>query len=46
MRNKDIVQKRDELIYQYYCIRWGDGIRDEKIVFELMDQFFLAKKNH
>lgn len=44
MRNKATYNRRNKLIYMYYCTRWGDGCRDEVIIQELHDQFHLEKK--
>jgi hypothetical protein len=44
MRNKTTYNRRNKLIYEYYCTRWGDGIRDKVIIAELQDQFHLQPK--
>jgi hypothetical protein len=44
MRNIKTYNRRNKLIYEYYCTRWGDGIRDKIIIGELHDQFHLEHK--
>jgi len=44
MRNKNTYNRRNKLIYEYYCTRWGDGYRDKVIIAELHDQFHLEHK--
>jgi hypothetical protein len=44
MRNQTTYNRRNKLIYGYYCTRWGDGIRDNVIIQELHDQFHLEPK--
>lgn len=44
MRNKANHERRNKLIYQYYCTRWGDGFRDEVIIAELHNQYHLQPK--
>ncbi len=44
MRNKTTYNRRNKLIYEYYCTRWGDGIRDKVIIAELHDQFHIQPK--
>ena len=44
MRNSKTYQRRNKIIYEYYCTRWGDGCRDSIIIQELHDQFFLEHK--
>jgi hypothetical protein len=44
MRNKTTYNRRNKLIYEYYCTRWGDGYRDKVIIEELHNQFHLEHK--
>jgi hypothetical protein len=44
MRNKTTYNRRNKLMYEYYCTRWGDGIRDDVIIRELHEQFHLEIK--
>jgi hypothetical protein len=44
MRDKLIHERRNKMIYQYYCTRWGDGYRDEVIFADLSNQFHLKVK--
>jgi hypothetical protein len=44
MRNKLIHDRRNKMIYQYYCTRWGDGFREEVIFKELGDQYHISEK--
>jgi hypothetical protein len=44
MRNPTMQDKRNKLIYSYYCTRWAEGIRHEVIIEELVNQFHIAVK--
>lgn len=42
--DKKTYKKKCKLIYEAYCARWGEGLRDEVIYPELGEQFFLEPK--
>jgi hypothetical protein len=42
--NTEAYNKRNKLIYEYYCSRWGDGVRDELIYCELSERYHLQTK--
>lgn len=44
MRNKLTYARRNKLIYEAYCERWGSGLRDHIIFTELQEVFHLQPK--
>jgi len=43
MRNKDLITRRNKLIYEQYATLWGSGLREELIWPKLVESFHLQQ---
>ena len=44
MRSVEIINNRNQIIYNEYAELWGQGLREELIWPKLSEKFFIAEK--